>query len=67
MPKEPKEKQHRPSYETGKLRDPRIEEMQDRGFQRGDFTHLLRKATKSVQNGPNTSPHNGKKSAKPTG
>jgi hypothetical protein len=36
----------RPSYEDGKLRDPSIEKMQDREYQRRDLTRLVKRAVK---------------------
>jgi len=59
-------KRPRPSYTEGKVRDPRIEKMQDRKFQRADFTHLVKKATKPVPDGANASPNHSKVHAKPT-
>jgi hypothetical protein len=41
-----KNKRARPSYEEGKLRDPSIEKMQDREYQRGNLAHLIKKAVK---------------------
>lgn len=41
-----KSKQPKPSYDDGKLRDPSIEKMQDKAYQRGDLARLIRKATK---------------------
>ncbi len=37
-------RQPRPSYEEGKVRDPRIEEMQGEGIDKEDFTRLVRRA-----------------------
>jgi len=39
-----KNKRPRPSYEDGKLRDPSIEKMQDKAYQRGGLTRLIKKA-----------------------
>lgn len=41
-----KNKRPHPSYEDGKLRDPSIEKMQDREYQRGDLARLIKKAVK---------------------
>lgn len=41
-----KSKRPKPSYEDGKLRDPSIEKMQDKKYQRGDLTRLIKKAVK---------------------
>ena len=41
-----KAKRPLPSYEEGKLRDPRIEKMQDGAYQRGDLARLIKKAVK---------------------
>lgn len=35
-----------PSYEDGKLRDPSIEKMQEKTYQRGELARLIKKAVK---------------------
>lgn len=37
-------KRPRPSYEEGRVRDPRIEQMQDAAYSKGDLFGLLRRA-----------------------
>lgn len=59
-------KRPQPSFVEGKVRDTRIEEMQDREYQRADFIHLVKKATKPVSNSANASPNHSKVHAKPT-
>ncbi len=59
-------KRPQPSFIEGKVRDPRVKEMQDREFQRADFIHLIKKATKPVPDGANASLNHSKVHAKPT-
>jgi len=42
-------KQPRPSYEEGKMRDPKIAAMQERDFQRSDFSDLVKKAVAVIR------------------
>jgi hypothetical protein len=42
-------KQPRPSYEEGKVRDPKVAAMQERDFQRSDFSDLVKKAVAVIR------------------
>lgn len=45
----PKARQPRPSYEEGKVRDPRIKEMQDRDFSRDKFLAVVKKSVAAIR------------------
>jgi hypothetical protein len=66
MVTERSEPRQKPFYVEGQTRDPRIEAMQDEGYQRADFMHLLRKVEKPVRNGTKASRHDSAKHGKPS-